>query len=321
MRFALASGQETDMPTIARILCPIDFSDFSRRALDYAVTLARWYGTSVTALHVHPPVISPSGSLAPLAPVEPVPVPPSDLETLRRQVTAFVPPAAPTAIDLLVVEGDPAREILAEAEAADLIVMGTHGRSGFERLVLGSVTETVLRKAPCSLLTVPLSSVGGGSVPVVFHRIVSAVDFSDVSMAALRQAACLAAEADAHLTAMHVIEVPEHLALWIDRVDGISHVCAWADAAERHLRGAVGPETREYARVDQRVETGRAYREILRVADEQHADLIVIGAHGHGVIEQMFVGSTAQHVVRRAGCPVLIVRHGRTEVTSDERPT
>jgi nucleotide-binding universal stress UspA family protein len=113
---------------------------------------------------------------------------------------------------------------------------------------------------------------------------------------------------DAHLTVMHVIEVPEHLALWIDRVDGISHVRAWAEAAQAYMRAAVDPETREYAHVEQRVETGKAYREILRVADEQRADLVVVGAHGHGVIDQMFVGSTAQHLVRRAGCPVLIVR-------------
>jgi nucleotide-binding universal stress UspA family protein len=71
---------------------------------------------------------------------------------------------------------------------------------------------------------------------------------------------------------------------------------------------AIAPEIREFAHVDQRVETGKAYREILRVADEQRADVIVIGAHGHGLIEQMFVGSTAQQIVRRAGCPVLIVR-------------
>jgi len=309
MGFACCSA-ETVMPTIARILCPIDFSDFSRRALDYAVTLARWYGASVTALHVQPPAVPMAGPLAPLAPVEPVPLPPGDLDALRQGVAAFVSPEAHAtiAVEPQVIEGAPARETLAEAESADLIVMGTHGRSGFERLVLGSVTETVLRRAPCSVLTIPVSAVAVGAVPVVFRRIVAAVDFSDVSMAALRQAACLAAEADARLTAMHVIEVPEHLALWIDRVDGISHVRAWADAAERHLRGAVGTETREYARVDQRVETGRAYREILRISEEQQADLIVIGAHGHGVIEQMFVGSTAQHVVRRAACPVFVVR-------------
>lgn len=298
------------MPAISRILCPIDFSDFSRRALDYAVTVARWYGASVTALHVQPPEVPMAGPLTPLAPVEPVSLPAGDLEALRQRVAAFVSPEADAtiAIEPRAAEGAPALEILAEAESADLIVMGTHGRSGFERLVLGSVSETVLRNAPCSVLTIPLTTVAVGTVPVVFRRIVAAVDFSDVSMAALRQAACLAAEADAWLTAMHVIEVPEHLALWIDRGDGVGHVRAWADAAERHLRSAVGPDTREYARVDQRVETGKAYREILRVADEQRADLIVVGAHGHGVIEQMFVGSTAQHIVRRAGCPVLIVR-------------
>jgi nucleotide-binding universal stress UspA family protein len=298
------------VPPIARILCPIDFSDFSRRAFDYAATLARWYGASITTLHVRPPAVSIAAPLTPLAPVEPVPLPPVDLEPIRRQLAAFVSSGAPPAIAIepQVVEGDPAREILAEAESADVIVMGTHGRSGFERLMVGSVTETVLRKAPCSVLTVPLSAVPVGTVPVVFRRIVAAVDFSDISMAALREAACLAEEAGARLTVMHVIEVPEHLALWIDRVDGIGHVREWADAAARHLRDAVGPGTREYAQVDQRVETGKAYREILRVADEQDADLMVIGAHGHSVIEQMFVGSTAQHVVRRAGCPVLVVR-------------
>jgi nucleotide-binding universal stress UspA family protein len=302
--------------TIARILCPVDFSDFSRRALDYAVVLARWYGASVTALHVHQPPVPDAAPLAPLAPVEPVALRPIDLELVRRQVAAFVPHTGQNqvAIESQAAEGDPAREILAAAEAADVIVMGTHGRSGFERLVLGSVTETVLRKAPCSLLTIPLSAPdAAGPVPIVFRHIVAAVDFSEVSMQALSQAACLAAETDARLTALHVIEVPEHLALWIDRVDGISHVRVWADAAERYLRDAVRPETREYAHVDQCVETGKAYREILRVAGEQHADLIVVGAHGHGVIEQMFVGSTAQHVVRRAGCPVLIVRQGSSE--------
>jgi nucleotide-binding universal stress UspA family protein len=299
------------MSTIARILCPIDFSDFSQRALDYAATLSRWYGASLAVLHVYPSPISMTGPLAPFAPVEPVPLPAADLHALRRQVAGCVPSAlqARISISAEAVEGDPPREILAAAESADLIVMGTHGRSGVERLVLGSVTETVLRKAPCSLLTVPLTAAGAaGAVPTLFRRIVAAVDFSDVSMAALGQAASLAAEADAHLTVMHVIEVPENLALWIDRVDGIGHVRAWADAAERHLRGAIGRGTREYAHVDQRVETGRSYREILRVADELRADLIVIGAHGHGAIEQMFIGSTAQHVVRRAGCPVLVVR-------------
>jgi len=298
------------MATIARILCPIDFSDSSRRALDYAVTLGRWYGAAVTALHVHHRSQPAAAPLPSLVPVEPIPPPPADLDTVRRHVAAFIPHQRhkPVAIDPQAAEGDPAREIVAAAESADLIVMGTHGRSGIERFVLGSVTEAVLRKAPCSVLTIPLTARDAGSIPVVFRRIIAAVDFSDVSIDALRHAASLALEVDAHLTVMHVIEVPEHLALWIDRVDGISHVRAWADAAQAHLRAAVDPETPTYAHVDQRVVTGRPYREILRIAADEQADLIVMGAHGHGVIERMFVGSTAQHVVRRANCPVLVVR-------------
>jgi len=296
--------------TIDRILCPVDFSDFSRRALDYAVTLARWYGSRVTVLHVDHAPFPAVTQLAPLAPVEPVVVTPSDLEQIRRRIAAFTPAEAQARVpvEAKAAAGDPAREILAEAASADLIVMGTHGRSGFERLVLGSVTEKVLRKATCSLLTIPLSAPPAGAVPVLFRRIVAAVDFSGVSMCALRHAASLAAEVAAHLTVMHVIEAPERLELWIDRDQATSDVRRWTEAADRRLRSAVSDETREYAYVTQRVVTGRAYPEILRVADEQQADLIVLGAHGHGVLEAMFVGSTAQHIVRAAACPVLMVR-------------
>jgi nucleotide-binding universal stress UspA family protein len=299
------------MVKIGRILCPVDFSDFSRRALDYAVALARWYGARLTVLHVHHAPFPAATQLTSLAPVEPVVVTPIDLEQIRSRIAAFTPAEAQARVPVepKAAEGDPAREILAEADAADVIVMGTHGRSGFDRLMLGSVTEKVMRKARCSLLTVPLSAPPPvGAVPVLFRRIVAAVDFSEVSMYALRHAASLAAEVDAHLTVMHVIDAPERLALWIDRDETTSYVRRWTEGAERHLRNAVSDETREYARVVQRVETGRAYREILRVADEQQADLIVMGAHGHGVVETMFVGSTAQHVVRAAACPVLMAR-------------
>jgi nucleotide-binding universal stress UspA family protein len=299
------------MVTIGRILCPVDFSDFSRLALDYAVALARWYGSRLTVLHVHHALVPAAAQLAPFAPVEPIVVAASDLEHIRRRLAAYVPAEAQARLPLeaTAVEGDPAREILAEAVSADMIVMGTHGRSGFERLVLGSVTEKVLRRATCSVVTIPVCAPPAAeTVPVLFRRIVAAVDFSDVSMYALRHAASLAVEVDAHLTVMHVIEAPERLALWIDRDDATSRVREWTKAAQRRLRSAVSDELREYAQVVQRVETGCAYREILRVADDQQADLIVIGAHGHGVVDTMFVGSTAQHVVRTAVCPVLTVR-------------
>jgi nucleotide-binding universal stress UspA family protein len=217
-------------------------------------------------------------------------------------------------VDVSVAEGDVAAEILAEAGSADMVVMGTHGRSGFEHLVLGSVTEKVLRKATCPMLTIPRAAPDAtGAVPSLFHRIVAAVDFSDPSMHALDYGLSLAEEADAHLTIVHVIHVPEHIALWFEHGHAVSPIREMQAAAERRLRSAVADDVRAHCHVSERVEVGDPYREILRVADEEHAGLIVLGAHGQTVIERMFVGSTAQHVVRHAACPVLTVRNRRAK--------
>jgi nucleotide-binding universal stress UspA family protein len=300
------------MTTIRRILCPVDFSDFSRRALDHAVAVAKWYGAEIVVMYVHHvplAAIAPLGGLG-ATPVEPVGLLPQDRKTLEDQLAAFAPePARGMAVRCRVGEGDVATEILAEAASADLVVMGTHGRAGFEHLVLGSVTEKVLRKARCSLLTIPRAAPGTAKpVPRMFHHVVAAVDFSDVSGKALEHATSLAEEADAQLTVLHVVDLPEHPALWIDRPDGASHVRDMREAAAVRLRAAVPDDVRRSCHIEERVEAGAPYREILRVAAERRAGLIVIGAHGRGGVERMFVGSTAQHVVRQAVCPVLTVR-------------
>jgi nucleotide-binding universal stress UspA family protein len=194
-------------------------------------------------------------------------------------------------VEFWVAEGDVAGEILAQAQSADMVVMGTHGRSGFESLILGSAAEKVLRKVNCPLLTIPQATAEAtDAVPALFHHIVAPVDFSDTSMRALTFAASLAYEADAHLTLLHVIELPQ-----------------WRQGTARRLHELVPAAARTCCHVDERVETGQAYRGILRLAAERRAGLIVVGAHGRGVVERMFVGSTAQHIVRRAVCPVLTV--------------
>jgi nucleotide-binding universal stress UspA family protein len=299
---------------IGRILCPVDFSDFSRRALGHAIAVAKWYGSRLTVLtvyHIPTPTLAPLTGLT-ATPVESLLLSTADREQLRHQVRAFTPVEAvkDTPVEYSVAEGDVAGEILAEAQSADMVVMGTHGRSGFEHLVLGSVTEKVLRRATCPVLTIPRAAPdASGGVPRLFHRIVAAVDFSEVSMHALAYAVSLAREADAHLMVMHVIHVPEQLALWLDRGNAVSPVRELQDAAAHRLRSVVSDAGRRHCHVAERVEVGEPYREILRVADEQHAGLVVLGAHGRGVVERMFVGSTAQHVVRHAACPVLTVRN------------
>ena len=137
---------------------------------------------------------------------------------LTRSMFEFVaqsPGLEPVPVDVQIeVAPDVFREVLAQAEAlrTDLIVMGSHGRSGFERLMLGSVSEKVLRKAACPVMIAPPRISDAALSPVVhFKHILCPVDFSSGSLAALAYALSIAAEADAHLTLVHVLEVPPEL--------------------------------------------------------------------------------------------------------------
>jgi nucleotide-binding universal stress UspA family protein len=197
------------MVEIRRILCPIDFSDYSRHALDHAVAIARWYESTITVMHVFSAV--PVAAYAPGAPgFESIALTGADRDQLLVEMKRFIDtestPGIP--IEAIIGEGSTAGEILMQAAHlnADLLIMGTHGRSGFERLLLGSITEKVLRKATCPVLTVPRRHPDAvPATPALFKRILCPVDFSDCSMQALNYAMSLAQEADAHLTVVHVM--------------------------------------------------------------------------------------------------------------------
>lgn len=305
------------MIEMRKILCPTDFSEHSRHALDHALAIARWYEATVTVLHVFNPV--PVGALAggPMA-FEPIIVAPIDRDQLVAETKAFAEASgtAGVEVDAVLCEGPAASTIVAEAAArnADLIVIGTHGRSGFERLVLGSVTERVLRKAGCPVMTVPRRQPQGPAAgPVLFKRILCPVDFSDSSMRALTYATSLAQEADGALTVLHVMardfEDPGDM-LNVGYDAGMT-LRQFLEARELGIQQrlqdivAMAPE---FCRAESQLTHGRAWREILRVAGERASDLIVMGVQGRGAVDLMFFGSTAQHVVREATCPVLTLR-------------
>jgi nucleotide-binding universal stress UspA family protein len=303
------------MIEITRILCPIDFSDFSRRALDYAVGIARWYDAAVTALHVQP-INVPPAALAPGAPVvaEPIVMSTVDRELLREELRAFVDAerADGVAIDVELREGPVWREIVATAESlpAHLLVVGTHGRSGFERLLLGSVTEKLLRTAPCPVLTVPRAA--SDAVPIapgLFKRILCPTDFSPGAAHALAWALSIAQEADAELLLLHVFEEPTVTDL---EAFPRSRLAAYRQEYEEwctaRLRDAVPPAARAGCTVRELTATGAAHRQIVDLASERACDLIVMGVGGHRGIGDRLFGSTTQHIVRAATCPVLTAR-------------
>ena len=292
-----------------QIICPVDLSDSSVRAFAHAAAIAQWYDAQLTVLHVVPTFepIQMRGDLGDAVRV----ITPMPREQVLEEMSRTLNLAAASARATPIAEaGDPQSTIIDQAisKKADLIVMGTHGRRGFKRLLLGSVTEAVLREAPCPVLTVPQAP-ASVSEAVTFKRILCPIDFSPSALQALGFALDLARQADGRVTLLHVVEwlaeeeprasthfsVPEYRRYMVE------------DAQER-LRNLVADESRTWVEIDDLVVFGRAHREILRSAETKPADLIVMGAQGRGGIGLALFGSTTQQVLRGAMCPVLTVR-------------
>jgi nucleotide-binding universal stress UspA family protein len=295
-----------------RILAPCDLSDASRPALERAVALAGWYHAELVVLRAVPLWATTWGYppfMEPLADV------PRSRDELLQELKAFASPSLDPRVTTRFVleEGDAVDEILGAAAelSADLIVMGTHGRRGFERWAIGSVAEAVLRKAPCPVLTVRV----GGPRPAPpsrppFERILCAVDLARPSLEALRYSLALAEEADARLTLLHVLELPPDQALRRAGFDAPAYRRELAEDARECLQNAVPAAAREWCRVETIIAAGDAHEEILQAARSTDAHLIVLGVHGASALQLLLFGSTARRVVRDAPCPVLTVRFG-----------
>ena len=298
------------MADIKRILCPVDFSEFARHAFDHAVAVARIHHAEITLLSVYPIPI-PADQFA----YEPIRLPDSERRRLLQCLASLAEGegSSDVAVRCTVREGiDIHEEILKAADAidADLIVLGTHGRSGFQQLVLGSVAEKVLRKAACPVLTVPRrapDAVPAG--PALYRRIMCGIDFSDCSLAAFGYARSLASGANVHIDAVSVLQT-------VPLIEGSPVVSLYYPGLTDELRADVGKRLESLvieARaqgydIDAVTAVGSPYEEIVRLASERRADLIVLGVHGRGPIDRLIFGSTTNHVVRQASCPVLTVR-------------
>lgn len=298
------------MTEFKHILCPIDFSEPSSRSLDHAVALARSHDARLTVLHVVP-------TFEPL-PVEGVlgypirfvnPLNPDEVVAGMRKLLDGA--GIPSETVLTARAGTPATTIIEEAVAttADLIVMGTHGRRGFRRLLIGSVTETVLREAPCPVLTVPPHAPMASTGVVNFRQILCPVDFSPSSLHALGFALDLARQSNGTVTLLNVVEwLAEEGAMLGAPFDGTDVRDHIRQDAEQRLQALAAAEAIAGDQIQHVVTFGRAHREILRAAEAKPPDLIVMGAQGRGGAGLALFGSATQQVVRGASSPVLTVR-------------
>ena len=193
-------------------------------------------------------------------------------------------------------------EAVAQQKEADLIVVGTNGRRGIGKFILGSVAEEILRRAKCPVLTVGPHSASEAPGETKLRRIVYATDFGDASPGAAAYAVALAQEHQAHLTLLHVVAHP--------KAGELVPPHELEAAAVDRLRALVAEEAELWCEPKAMVRHGAAAEKILEVAEQEQADLIILGLrNGKGIERATHLPTAVAHqVISHATCPVLTVR-------------
>ncbi|MDT7857399.1 universal stress protein [Rubrivirga sp. S365] len=268
---------------VQTVLFPTDDSPAAEAARPLAERLAERHGAALHVLRVQiiPPALADPSGTDSTAEADGV------VEATRR---------APTAADAIV-------RYAGEVDA-DVVVMGSHGRSGWNRLTLGSTAEDVLRQADCPVLTVGPEADAERGGPVL-----APLAFESASDLALETAVALAEERGTRVVALHVVEpvqVPAPYGMTFGAVD----LAALNDRVTGTLRRWVAPYADGPVPVDVEVRHGIAAHAVLDAAAELGAGLVVQASHGRRGLSRWLLGSVAEEVARRAPCPVLTLRIG-----------
>lgn len=277
--------------TVTSILIPTDLSEFSRAALRWASLLQLRLGAKLTLLYANQPWVSFDVVEGPATYL--MQNSPEFKRTLADEVRDYVArhlPELGAEVDTRVVDKEPSHAILETADAvdADLIVMGTHGRTGWRRALIGSVAENVVRHSQRPVLCVPP---GGEEVErPSLAKILCPVNFTPIARLAVEEAASLADAFDAELLLVHVTDAAD------DAVDVAGEFDAWIE-----------PHVRNRCRYSHIASAGNAAEETIRMAQETSADLIVIGAQHRRFADDTVIGATTDRVIRSARRPVLVV--------------
>lgn len=201
----------------------------------------------------------------------------------------------------------------AESQGVDLVVMDTAGRTGLSRIARGSVAEEVVRHAPCSVLTVH----EGAPVPDAVRNVLVPVDLSEFSRPLIRAAKDVTASFQARMDLLHVVEPLPFPVPLVGAVTIHDLIPDPTDQAERQLQRILETEEGLPVECDVHVREGHAAMTIIDSVDTFDSDLIVIASHGLSGLERIMLGSVTARVIRRATCPVLVLRVSPDDVAGE----
>lgn len=293
----------------SNILCATDFSEFTETVVAYGVAMANRFDATLSICHVIDlPTISAYGE----AVFDPLEYQQRFMDTARREITHLLSDA-PVDYQALVTIGNTSDEIARQAydHGVDLVITATHGRSGLKRFFLGSVTERLMRVLPCPLLILrgseeQIDPYTPRQFP--FKKILVGCDFSTDASLALEYSLSMAQEFESELHLVHVVEPSGYKNLFkLPQGSGEKFKQDLYDMIKEKLNSLVPQEAQDWIRLETRLLVGKPYAELVRYARMNDIDLIALGIRGHGMVEELLVGSTTDRVIRQSPCPVLSI--------------
>ncbi len=322
-----------------KILCAIDFSEFSANILYYGKLLAAEFGSKLYLCHIVPGSINVSGHLPSYFDYSGV-----ESELIENAEKSLDEMAGNLDLEceIIVSSGHPPTQIeyIAQEQKMDMVIAATHGGSGMKRFLIGSVTDRLVKVLRCPLLVLHGApdqvSNSVDSMPQI-KKILVGCDFSDDSKLAFEYALSLAQEFQTQLHLAHVIRPDDQIRFWSsedmhlqDNISGTWERLVYPGAEKKHTDEIHQKEHSLYAHLEIKMLDmvpedcrnwctpmtamleGQPYKELVEYASKNQIDMIVLGVRGHSLLDQFLVGSTTDRVISQASCPVLAVRHTKT---------
>ncbi len=293
--------------TVQHILVPLDFSEFSNKALDYALDIAEKFQSQITLFHAIVLFQDDVDEEQRLQEYE------NWIkrreQTIHHQMDHSLQKVKQRGITVssLIRRGVNAADVILDylsENSCDLVIMGTHGRTGLKHFLLGSVAEKIVRLSP-----VPVMTIHRSLQKFQIFRILAPIDFSIYSKHAADDAIALAAYFESEIEFIHVIEHDIHPSFYAGGIESIFQLdTGLKNRVLTNLKEFLADQLPANLQTNYVVREGKAHKEIVDYAKEANTDLIVIATHGLTGLEYILLGSTSEKVVRTANCPVLVVK-------------